>query len=125
MKCLDNNYCENAKVSDDSKYDEKDILWHDGIWHSGSWLGGRWWGGYWQNGTWHFGEWHDGIWHGGIWQNGTWFNNTFCYWINGKWENGNIVIIYGNVKTIYISPKSFNKPKNTLSLNYAKYSKNT
>lgn len=55
------------------------------------------------------GYWFCGRWHGGS-------------WLNGKWNNGLICINLSFLPKISkVSPKSFHKPKRTLSLNYAKY----
>lgn len=68
--------------------------------------------------------------YGGIWYDGTWINGDWWYhgiWLNGVWKAGIWhtiqVDLAGNRKQIdiYISPKSCEKPKMTLSLNYAKY----
>ena len=129
MRTINTKLWKKAKISDSSDYDIKVSEWHDGMWHSGEWHGGRWWTGTWANGVWHYGDWHNGIWYNGIWKEGTWFNNTFSHWLSGQWTVGRIVKVYrkthDSVFIINISPKSFKRPKRTLSLNYAAYTKNT
>lgn len=65
--------------------------------------------------TFHFGIWYDGTWTSGFWNSGV--------WLSGIWIEGAITkdIHYNRRTSTDISPKSYYKPKNTLSLNYAKY----
>jgi len=60
----------------------------------------------------------EGIWYYGIWLNGVWAGRR-C-WLNGSWLGGQIYIHLA-VNTGLISPKVYYRPKSTLSLNYAKY----
>lgn len=96
--------------------------WYDGVWAGGSWTNGTWLDGLWVDGQWHMGSWLDGVWVDGQWNNGWWVNGI---WLNGLWLDGEISkeIVNGRHKyeKINISPKSYYKPKLTLSLNYAKY----
>lgn len=81
------------------------------------------------------GNFYNGIWYDGDWYSKRWFvtiydNDTSelkeSHWLNGSWRNGRIS--WESVKStigtkfdVKVSPKCFNRPKNTLSLNYAKY----
>jgi len=91
-------------------------LWFDGIWKNGGLTGGIWFDGIWKSGGWYYGRRKNGKWTGGV-------------WLNGKWEYGEIWWMtkispfnyYIKTKT---SPKVWQKPKTTLSLNYAIYQNN-
>jgi len=108
MQTINNKWWVNAQISDDAIITEDGMIWPD--FHSGVWY----------DGIWHMGDWLGGIWLNGVWHDGT--------WSSGYWLNGNIVkrCIIKNLVTydanfVPISPKSFYKPKSTLSLNYANY----
>ena len=88
-----------AVVSSSSSYDLKDYTWKDGVWHSGTWI--------------------KGIWQDGIWKEGHWYGGE---WLNGQWDWGHIWLSFDwRYLPFKVSPKCCNKPKRTLSLNYAKY----
>jgi len=77
----------------------------------------------WISGTWHRGIWWHGIWISGNWRAGLWLKGD---WLNGNWETGTIRVRMGGLTACdaegaKISPKVYFKPKNTLSLNYARY----
>jgi len=55
---------------------------------------------------WLYGIWSGADWYSGVWLNGTWIDG-------GNWKAQN--------RVIKISPKSYDRPKRTVSLNYAKY----
>jgi len=59
-----------------------------------------------------------GIWYDGTHKYGRWYPKAI--WLNGNWIDGEIYSFW-NVYKNGISPKSFRKPKTTLSLNYATY----
>lgn len=63
------------------------------------------------------GDFDSHIWIDGMWLCGNWHTGI---WINGIWDKGNIFLTY-YWKYSSVSPKTIFKPKNTLSLNYAKY----
>jgi len=93
--------------------------WYYGEWHGGNWDVKDWHSGIWYDGIWYKGVWNTGIWLGGIWKDGNWNGGI---WVRGIWTKGSVI----NIKTweripIDISPKTFIKPKRTLSLNYANY----
>jgi len=73
---------------------------------------GTWFHGDWENGVWFDGFWIRGFWSSGYWLNGIW---KFGYWHNGLCYPDEVYI------DIKISPKTYFKPKRTLSLNYATY----
>lgn len=102
---VNSKYIINAQISEDSWISIDSQLcnhFHIGNWFSGEWI----WGG-WHDGNWHNGNWKDGFWTNGIWINGIWVIGSIC-------KGG----IYQYSK---ISPKSYFKPKTTISLNYAQY----
>jgi len=85
------------------------------------------------SGSWRYGRFSWGIWLGGTWYYGVWLDDTKIYspgssygiptvWISGIWEKGKILKNNGKLKSSKVSPKSFKKPKSTLSLNNATYS---
>lgn len=71
------------------------------------------------------------IWYEGSWNGLSWVSQFLsptndeinCYWLNGSWILGGILkrINGSNLIVSKISPKSFFRPKSTLSLNYANY----
>lgn len=80
------------------------------------------------NGNFYKGIWHRGMFHAGIWYDGFWYNGWWLCgnWLNGKWNFGAITPYDDKIVTetgflSKVSPKSFNRPKNTLSLNYSNY----
>lgn len=109
-----------ANISNDANFSE--LIWYYGIWYSGCWLDGAWIGGIFMSGTWYDGEWRarpivgekTNIFGDGVWTNGN--------WIKGEvWHRTKLYDTDFNHIISKISPKSCDKPKSTLSLNYAKY----
>lgn len=78
-----------------STYFSGELDFNQGIWYSGTWLYGNWYGGHWLNGKWVCGNWHNDAWQYGV----------------------------GNQRreSIVISPKAYERPKYTLSMNMSKY----
>jgi len=97
MRTINNKYWENAVISDDSQIDEYNKPHNSALTP----------------------DFQYGIWFDGIWKNGDWWEGV---WLCGYWETGRIsppnTLSYFNSN---ISPKSYYKPKRTLSLNYAHY----
>lgn len=85
-------------------------------------------GGDWYRGPLEWGVWLDGTFHNGVWSSGNLMYHAdsnsviSTVWISGRWKKGSIWNINGKYKVSKVSPKSYFKPNNTLSLNYAKYS---
>jgi len=63
-------------------------------------------------------DFYGGIWYDGEWKDGDW---TYGDWLNGKWKNGGIKEGRISPTKTAVSPKSYYKPKQTISLNRAKY----
>lgn len=112
MKYINSKFWKRVETDSNSSYKlnpKGGNVWNHGSWYLGNWL----------NGTWKNGCWHDGIWNDGIWEDGLWLVG---YWLNGTWYKGRCFSFYDKgVHEIEVSPKSFKKPKYTLSLNYAIY----
>jgi len=96
---IDSTCWTNAIISSTSKYDD------NGDFYTGIWYGGIF---------------HAKTWYSGTWKDGTWLGK---YWLNGIWYGGSIEpdgLLTWPLSS-KVSPKSFHKPKRTLSLNYATY----
>jgi len=112
IKHINSKFWKSAKISQESDYklDPKNgNIWYSGSWSEGVWLNGIWDSGLWMGGLWCDGEWIHGTWIAGVWLNGVWHK--------GGIANFNNPSGFG----IEFSPKTYKKPKITLSLNYANY----
>lgn len=100
MKIVDSKFMVSATISSGSNYTETidGILWHWGVWYLGFWING---------------VWESGLWHTGVWINGS--------WVTGDLKNIDDTPSYFFLRSMPFSPKSYFKPKLTISLNYAKY----
>lgn len=92
-KTINNEYWVNAKISINSKYEIYPTA---------------------------FANWHSGIWYDGTWNVGNFNYSKYSNWLNGIWIDGWILDTQ-RWSHKNISPKSYLRPINTLSLNYAKY----
>lgn len=98
-KTISNEYWLNARVSYDYRYNNLESRFH-GISFNIEFLSGIW---------------YDGVWYNGVWSRGNWLNGTWN--LGAIWDSPS----FANIKISTISPKVYFKPKNTLSLNRAKY----
>jgi len=98
----------NAEICPHSVYnihgDWDSGIWYNGIWNNGSWFGGIWLSGFWNYGGWHLDK-----------------RNKTTNWINGVWHTGYYFSGPASWDNCKMSPKSYCKPKKTISLNYARY----
>lgn len=100
-------------------YHEVSIAYNSNFDYKGNWYNGIWYRGIWLDGIWHYGKWSDGY----LSPFGLVSNSGI--WLKGYWKQGEILTISLKyeflIKPSPISPKSFRRPKLTISLNYAKY----